>query len=213
MAAHIIPPPKNADVLSNVIDISQKKENGLTSGGNPTVLGAEDLGQFHFTFLIRHPKYSIPSYYRCCIPPQSDTTGWHGFDPLEAGYIEIRQLFDYLLSVRQIGPGISKQPATGVGSNTHPGAEICVVDADDLMLNPASVIKAYCQSVHVKYDPAMLSWESGESREKAADAFKKFGGFHDGAINSSAIKPNQNVNYLPRCWPRELMKTGTYTQE
>ncbi|KAM5358709.1 hypothetical protein ACJZ2D_015052 [Fusarium nematophilum] len=38
---------------------------GEEEAGNPTVLPLEVLKQFQFTFLIRHPRRAIPSYYRC----------------------------------------------------------------------------------------------------------------------------------------------------
>jgi hypothetical protein len=36
---------------------------------NPTVVPSEILKQFHFVFLIRHPRHGIPSHYHCTIPP------------------------------------------------------------------------------------------------------------------------------------------------
>src|ERR1700709_808953 len=42
--------------------------------GNPTVVPRDILAKFHFTFLIRHPRSSIPSYWRCTIPPLDKVT-------------------------------------------------------------------------------------------------------------------------------------------
>src|SRR2546423_1453968 len=67
-------------------------ENGATpydtepEPDTPTIVPAEMLAKFHFTFLIRDPHSSIPSYYRCTIPPLDKLTGFYNFDPLEAGY-------------------------------------------------------------------------------------------------------------------------------
>lgn len=158
---------------------------------NPTVVPSEILGQFHFTFLIRHPRYSIPSYYRCTVPPLNDVTGFYNFMPSEAGYDELRRVFDYLRSVGQVGPKIASQ-----NINTEDGAkssvneiEICVVDADDLLDDPASTIAAYCRSVGIEYDEQMLNWNSEEDQTHAKDAFKKWAGFHEDALHSSDLKP------------------------
>ncbi|SPQ22748.1 9be7ff2c-00ce-4db7-9790-18a4e62b706e [Thermothielavioides terrestris] len=91
--------------------------NGAGTGGashstpavpNPTVIPLEVLRKFHFTFLIRHPRRAIPSYYRCTVPPLSARTGFHQFIPAEAGYDELRRLFDYLLQEGVISRG--RQP-------------------------------------------------------------------------------------------------------
>jgi len=63
---------------------------------NPCVLPTQVLRQFQFTFLIRHPRLSIPSAYKMTIPPLSERTGWNKFMPEDAGYKELRVLFDYL---------------------------------------------------------------------------------------------------------------------
>ena len=85
---------------------------------NPTILPKEIISQFHFTFLIRHPKNSIPSYMRCTTPPLNEVTGFLGFMPSEAGYVELRRLFDYCRSISD--------------QTSLTGAEICVIDADGM---------------------------------------------------------------------------------
>ncbi|KAI9810771.1 MAG: hypothetical protein M1827_006109 [Pycnora praestabilis] len=168
---------------------------------NPTVVPAAILQQFHFTFLIRHPRSSIPSYYRCTIPPLDEVTGFYDFMPSEAGYDELRRVFDYLRSVGHVGPKIAGQDfvhatngdtAASAGPTTDGDAgkvEICVVDADDLLDNPAGIIKAYCQTVGIQYDEGMLNWDTEEDHRQAKDAFEKWKGFHEDAIDSSSLKP------------------------
>jgi hypothetical protein len=75
--------------------------------GNPTVMPKELLSRFHFAFLIRDPHFSVPSYYRCTIPPLDDVTGFYTYDPLEAGYDEVRRVFDYLRREGLVGPHIA----------------------------------------------------------------------------------------------------------
>ncbi|KAF6232860.1 hypothetical protein HO173_008823 [Letharia columbiana] len=160
---------------------------------NPTVVPSEMLGQFHFTFLIRHPRYSIPSYYRCTVPPLDEVTGFHNFMPSEAGYDELRRVFDFLRSVGQVGPEIASQNIH-VNGSTNGNAnrvDICVVDADDLLDNPAGIIAAYCKSVGIGYHEQMLSWDSEEDQKQAKDAFEKWKGFHEDAMNSCDLKPRK----------------------
>ena len=160
---------------------------------NPTVIPEVILKKFHFTFLIRHPRHSIPSYYRCTVPPLDEITGFYNFKPSEAGYDELRRTFDYLREVGHIGPSIAGR--TPVGGTTNENPEICVVDADDLLDNPAGIIEAYCKSVGIDYDPSMLNWNTDEDHAQACEAFEKWKGFHNDAIESSELKPRLYVSH------------------
>ncbi|KAF1844164.1 uncharacterized protein K460DRAFT_369030 [Cucurbitaria berberidis CBS 394.84] len=158
---------------------------------NPTVIPADLLATYHFTFLIRHPKYSIPSYYRCTIPPLDKMTGFYNFRPDEAGYEELRQLFNYLRSEGQIGPKLAGQtdPNGQAEVNGHTGGvEICVIDADDLLDNPSGVIEAYCKSTGIKWEPEMLIWDTEEDQKIAKEAFEKWKGFHEDALDSDRLR-------------------------
>ena len=160
--------------------------------GNPTVVPRELLEKFHFTFLIRHPRSSIPSYFRCTVPPLDEVTGFYNFMPSEAGYDEVRRVFDYLRSVGQIGPKVAGELGNTNGDVGN-GVEICVVDADDLLDNPQGIIEAYCKTIGLDYDPGMLNWDTEEDHQGAKDAFEKWKGFHEDAINSAELKPRLHV--------------------
>ena len=156
------------------------------------------LEKFHFTFLIRDPHSSIPSYFRCTIAPLDDVTGFHDFDPSEAGYDEVRRVFEYLRSTGQVGP----HHANGWNSNANrfstngppAGAEICVVDADDLLDDPQGIIRAYCTSVGLPYEPEMLEWADEKHQVYAKKTFEKWPGFHEDAIDSTELKPRTHVS-------------------
>lgn len=167
---------------------------GTTEAGNPTVVPDSLLRQFHFTFLIRHPRSSVPSYFRCTVPPLNDLTGFDYFDPGEMGYRELRMLFEYLVSAGHIGPKIA-----GTGARTHgsskSGVDICVVDADDMLDNPSDVIEAYCKSVGVEYDPASLKWDDPKCQENAKEIFEKWKGFHEDALGSNELRPRTHVGF------------------
>ncbi|KAK2762103.1 hypothetical protein FQN54_001110 [Arachnomyces sp. PD_36] len=157
---------------------------------NPTVVPTELLSKFHFAFLIRDPHYSIPSYYRCTIPPLDEMTGFYEFHESESGYDEVRRVFDYLRKANLVGPGHANHNTPNETSTSSPkGVEICVVDADDLLDNPAGIIKKFCESVGYPYDPDMLNWDSPEDHEIAKEAFEKWKGFHEDAIDSSGLEP------------------------
>ncbi|KAF2143325.1 uncharacterized protein K452DRAFT_169236 [Aplosporella prunicola CBS 121167] len=166
--------------------------------GNPTLVPLELLKKFHWTFLIRHPRNSIPSYYRCTIPPLDEVTGFYNYMPSEAGYEELRRFFDYLKSIGMIGPKISGQDglADNEGVTPPPGAEqveICVIDADDLLDDPVGIISTYCKSVGIEYGDDMLNWDNEEDHDFAREAFEKWKGFHEDAIDSKDLKPRAQI--------------------
>lgn len=179
--------------------------------GNPTVVPRDLLANFHFAFLIRHPRSSIPSYFRCTVPPLDKVTGFYKFRPDEAGYNELRQLFDYLRGEGLIGPRLAGKHAAANGSANgsanggangsanHSGIEITLVDADDLLDNPSGMIEAFCKSTGVKYEPEMLKWDAEEHQEYAKAVFEKWKGFHDDAIDSVELKQRTHVRtpFLP----------------
>ncbi|RAH63733.1 uncharacterized protein BO66DRAFT_416456 [Aspergillus aculeatinus CBS 121060] len=159
--------------------------------GNPTVMPRALLSQFHFAFLIRDPHYSVPSYYRCTIPPLDAVTGFQNYDPAEAGYDELRRTFDYLRNTRLVGPRVATHEHDETEQDSSGGreeeVEICVVDADDMLDNPAPMIEAFCRSVGLKYDPSMLCWDTEADHACARAAFEKWRGFHNDAIESTGL--------------------------
>lgn len=175
--------------------------------GNPTVIPGELLRQFHYTFLIRDPHFSIPSYYRCTIPPLDKVTGFFEFYPSEAGYDEVRRMFDYLVASGLVGPSFAAGNESGrisdgvKGINGTNGADavvetpdICVIDADDLLDYPQEMIEAYCNTVGLEYKADMLHWEDDENQKRAKVAFEKWKGFHEDAIDSTELRARTHVS-------------------
>ncbi|KAJ5188037.1 hypothetical protein N7491_004361 [Penicillium cf. griseofulvum] len=160
-----------------------------TEPGNPTVLPRELQEQFHWAFLIRDPHYSVPSYLRCTIPPLDEVTGFHNYDPLEAGYDELRRHFDYLLEAGLIGPQVATRADLDAQADPQAttGVEVCVIDADDMLDEPAKTIEAFCSSVGLPYNPEMLTWDTEKDHAAARNAFEKWRGFHNDAIESKAL--------------------------
>ena len=176
--------------------------------GNPTVVPDALLRRFHFTFLIRHPRNSVPSYYRCTIPPLDDMTGFHYFDPREAGYLELRRMFDYLRGTQQCGPAMAGKDSPTYGMEgavkTPEEVEICVIDADDLLDNPAGIMEAYCNSAGLEYTPDMLNWDNEKDQKHAKVTFEKWKGFHEDAIDSTELRPRAHVSGLSSSIPFEM---------
>ncbi|KAI7213290.1 hypothetical protein KC333_g6663 [Hortaea werneckii] len=160
---------------------------------NPTIVPREVLERFHFTFLIRHPNRSIPSYYRCCVPPLMERSGFKEFNPSEAGYDELKKFFDYCKDTGLVGPKVCSNPdapqPTGAYGEKDSGVEICVIDADDLLDDPEGILRKYCASIGVDFTPDMLVWDNDEDQEYVKEAFAKWDGWHDDAIKSKDLKP------------------------
>ncbi|KAK7951773.1 uncharacterized protein PG986_007501 [Apiospora aurea] len=177
--------------------------NGHSEPGNPSVLPLEILKQYHWTFLIRHPRRGIPSYYRCTIPPLDEATGFKNFLPSEAGYVELVKLFDYLRSQGIVGPQLAGQEnetnmtnGTTNGANGHKdsGVKITMLDADDLLDHPYEVVEAFCKETGIDYSPNMLVWDNPEDQEHVKDAFEKWFGFHNDAIHSTSLAPRTKAH-------------------
>jgi hypothetical protein len=185
--------------------------NTYAEPSNPTVVPQSLLEKFHFTFLIRDPHSSIPSYFRCTIPPLVEMTGFYDYYPNEAGYDELRRFFDYMRESGQVGPTIAgesdtKQTNGAVTNGTKPNnVDICVVDADDLLDDPEGIIRAYCTTTGLDYTPDMLNWDNDEDQTRAKAAFEKWKGFHEDAIDSKDLKPRTHVSRAKPYPPRHCM--------
>ncbi|KAK5047742.1 hypothetical protein LTR84_006407 [Exophiala bonariae] len=233
MISYLVPPEQLPAKLAPSLGARKRgigTENGVksTNGapfpydtdaepGNPTIVSKALLEQFQFTFLIRDPHSSIPSYFRCTIPPLDEVTGFYEFYPHEAGYDELRRFFDFaresgLLRKNNANAANGATNGTtngdtnghtnghingnGVNGNAGHGqgdsSDICLVDADDLLDDPESIIQQYCQHVGLDFNPGMLTWDNEEDQHRAKTAFEKWKGFHDDAINSKDLKPRKH---------------------
>ena len=173
--------------------------NTPSEPGNPTVMPREIQEKFHWAFLIRDPHFSVPSYYRCTIPPLDKVTGFYSYSPLEAGYDELRRHFDFLRREGLVGPRVATRSDLNLEDESkvkETTDEICVIDADDMLDAPAATIEAFCNSVGLPYTPEMLIWDTPEDYKVACDAFEKWRGFHNDAIESSSLVARKHVSIL-----------------
>ncbi|KAI1433098.1 hypothetical protein GGR50DRAFT_537657 [Xylaria sp. CBS 124048] len=170
----------NGHTRTNGADKPERRGSDATC--NPTVIPLEILKKFHWAFLIRHPRRGIPSYVRCCSPPLSEMTGWDHFMPSEAGYAELRRLFEYLREQGLVGPSVA-----GQAKQTGDEVSITVLDADELLDRPEQAIRAFCEQMGVSFKPDMLEWDDEANQKYVANAFAKWNGWHNDAINSTGL--------------------------
>lgn len=166
MAQYIVPPKGEAQIAKSFSQESAEEHN-------PTVIPKLILHGYKFVFLIRPPQLSVPSYYKCCIPPQSEKTGFDSFRPDEAGYRELRLLYDHLVKY----------------DDTNNNFSPLIVDALDLAKNPEKVLKAVCDYAGIPFDYKMLEW--GEN-EEVKERFAKWPGFHDTVLDSKGFDCSKN---------------------
>eukprot|EP00049_Salpingoeca_infusionum_P011323 m.195799 g.195799 ORF g.195799 m.195799 type:complete len:305 (+) comp14899_c1_seq5:184-1098(+) len=125
------------------------------------------------TFLIRHPCKTVTSLWKKSVPELGsqahDVTGWTYFDVAELGFAEVYRLFDHL-------------------TTAQPQQAPIVVDADQLLLNPQGVMRAYCQRTGLPFQKDMTSWEPGRVPE-----WEVWPGWHDDAIESSGLVQRSSI--------------------
>ena len=93
-------------------------------------MSQEFLSNFHNTFIIRDPRYALPSLYK--IMPD--------FTLEETGYEQQYRMFE------MVWESTAKVPV--------------IIDGSDLRTNPEAVVKAYCDAVNIPFIPEALNWES-----------------------------------------------------
>ncbi len=136
----------------------------------------EFLNHFQHSFLIRDPAKVLSSLQR-----SYDKAGDHeGFTSKEIGFAEQRQLFDIL-------------------ADKHGQAPV-VIDSDDLLRDPHTMVEIYCNSIGIPFIADALSWKPGERSEVLwyddDDSI-----WHESLKNSDGLKPQKsriiNVEDLP----------------
>jgi hypothetical protein len=120
---------------------------------NPTVIPLAFLWRFHFAFLIGHPRHSIPSYAGAQSLPLAKTlaspsTNRPKMDIRSFGCFSIT--YEALESLAL--PLLYENLTRSAGSSGSPkwDVEVCVIDAEDLLGNPAYMVRKYCESVGIR---------------------------------------------------------------
>ena len=113
------------------------------------------LNLFNHSFLIRDPAKTITSMY----------DKWPDFHEAEVGFIEQRELFDRLCDKTGKAPPI--------------------LDSDDLLEDPHSMVESWCNAVQIPFLPEALSWEPGARDEVS---WWDGGSFHANLRNSDGLR-------------------------
>ncbi|EPQ28591.1 uncharacterized protein PFL1_03894 [Pseudozyma flocculosa PF-1] len=175
---------------------------------NPTVLPTWLLRRFKHTFLIRTPEKSVPSYWKCV---EEKAAGFEYFDGAEAGYAELRILYDWLANPKSTFNTYSASPddeSSRPGTLQHQPLPPPLIDAKVLLAHPEHTVSQYCHAVGIPFDRQMLSWESGPVEE-----WKKWGTYHKGAENSTGFQnqapepAQQNGGDKKKPLPRDVEQT------
>ncbi|KAL6695231.1 hypothetical protein J3F84DRAFT_376473 [Trichoderma pleuroticola] len=169
---------------------------------NPTLLPRSELAKFQFTFLIRHPYLSVPSYYRLSLPGEKEASCVKQVTTSDLGYSELRQLFDYLREEGLIGQSpVTKPNGNGNlkenGNGFHKSHDdICVIDSEELLENPGKVMSAYCKNVGIPYKESLLSWDNAKDQKRAAaviDRWKFPVTFHKDVLQSTSLSSHKKL--------------------
>ena len=129
------------------------------------ILLEEGFKNVQHSFLIRQPKRAIPSLYKASTNPK--LTGWDHFDPVEAGFRQMNELFQFVRS--------------------HLDPSPVVVDADDLLCNPEGILRSYCEALGLSFQDGMTRWNPGPVPE-----WDTWTGWHEDALKSSGFTPRRN---------------------
>ena len=123
----------------------------------------EFLSKFKHAFLIRDPAKTITSMH----------DKWPDFHEGEVGFPEQRALFDLLTAIQGTPPP--------------------VIDSDDLLEDPHTMVRAFCESVDIPFIEEALSWEPGG--DPSAHSWWDGGSFHANLAKSTGMVA-QKRNYI-----------------
>ena len=136
MAYYVFPPASSSTTSVPSLPFPRNDKS------NPTLIPTELLldPSVHHSFLIRSPTKAIPSFYRLCNGDAASITGFEFYDPEEAGYRELRLLYDFLRAE---------------------GRDPLIIDSEELIKNPKVVMKRWCDDAEIEFDESMLQWNEG----------------------------------------------------
>ena len=107
------------------MDLIFSKDMAYAIENNFEILLDKGLRDFQHTFLLRDPRKTVPSLYRASV--NKALTGWESFDPHEAGFSQLQDLYNFV-----------KENLIGDDDESQ---QLVVVDSDDLLRDPESTMK------------------------------------------------------------------------
>ena len=121
------------------------------------------LSLFTHSFLIRDPAKTITSMFN----------KWPDFHEKEVGFPEQRQLFDKVADMYGSAP--------------------LVIDSDDILEDPITTVRSWCDGVGITFVESALSWQPGARDEVS---WWDGGSFHANLRNSDGLKPQSRSQYI-----------------
>ena len=121
------------------------------------------LSNFVHSFLIRDPAKTITSMF----------AKWPDFHEKEVGFPEQRALFDRIVD--------------------KTGSPPPVIDSDDMLEDPVTMVAAWCNGVGIPFVRSALSWQPGARDEVS---WWDGGSFHANLRDSDGLKPQKRSGYV-----------------
>lgn len=147
---------------------------------------------FRHTFVMRHPYRMLPSFRKLLVPFLEDE-----------GHGDFR-MNDLPASIMPAGYGFQEQyelimHLRDSGEEPDP----IVIDADDLLQNPSSIMRQYCTLLGIPFSEDLLEWPASRdcikswkgSRQIILGNFHEWGGYYETALSCSRFHP---LKPLPR---------------
>ena len=132
--------------------------------------------------LVRHPFRAIPSYMKVAVGYSDEVMR---ADISYAGLLEYAQ---HLVQLQHAGEDAQ-------GRAQHPDTFL-LVDADDLIRDPAPALLRLCAHIGADYTPGMLQWEAGASPRSWGD-LADFEDWLDAVVGSSGWVPRPGLPVEP----------------
>ena len=147
---------------------------------------------YRHTFLIRNPHRQFVSYKKMLGGPILMMTGKREFRlpdlpvALMPKGFAVKELHDLITYFQEAG--IEPDPI--------------IIDADDLLENPGSILRQYCNLTGIPYSEELLQWPSAKDGMKSWKGAREFllgnlvpdtGGYYDAALNSTCFHPPKEM--------------------
>lgn len=141
----------------------------------------EFLDRVSHSFLIRDPAKVLSSLHN-----SYKKAGFNsGFEPEEISFGPQQQLFDLLVD--------------------HCGTHPIVIDSDDLLEDPATMVRMYCEAIGIAFIAEALHWERG-SRSEVLWYDNNEDIWHASLRDSDGLRPMPRKFVEPRSLPDNLSK-------
>jgi len=110
------------------------------------------LHELIHVFIIRHPKKCFASMMAQV--ENEDNAQWTGFDPAEAGYVEVHQMYEYVTASL--------------------GHDVLILDSDEFAASPEQGLRVFTRAIGVEYQDSMMHWDPQKRLDTNWDGWNPF---------------------------------------